>query len=260
MIQSRITTKRLPNPNGKYTYLKSSEIMYLRLYLHDLSDETICKFMDRSSKNIKAIRIQLERKFKTTDWRIIIALAIDRGYLNIVDFAEKDVKLDALHFTEELYEYYIITNAQNDCVKKTLNDFYSKNKKRAQTLYNNSPKNHQLTKNELDFIAFHFEEKHTSYTSYQSQASSVETKVIKLLLRKLQVNNWFNLYRKVHLLNLINNITDLNSDTQAINTLNKLDVLKQIRNLKPYEKKLTIYNGLLESHLDLEFHSLLCNI
>ena len=211
MIQSRTITKRRPSPDGKYAYLKSSEIMYLRLYLHDLSDDTIRKFMDTNPKSIRAIRIQLEKKFKTSDWRIIVALAIDKGYLNIVDFADKDVKLDALQFTEKLYEHYIIGNMQKAYAEEDLIAFYKKNKQRTQAVYNSSSENQQLTKSEIQFIASQFKGKEVLNESDHDQdlKATFEAKTIKLILKKLQVNNWFNLYRKAHLLDLIDHSVSL---------------------------------------------------
>ncbi|MEM9680906.1 MAG: hypothetical protein AAF901_11345 [Bacteroidota bacterium] len=263
-----INSQPLPRPSGKYTYLTSREIKYLRLYVHGWSDETISKFLDITIKRMPGIKTKIEKKFRTIHWLSIISMALQKNYLHLPDFVEQSVTHDALSLTETLLTHYIkpktISPYTDSDLKDTLKLFIKAHKERSTKIYKNQSLNTQLNQKELWILKQCYKTHDIEYyMNDTNKPTSIEKHKIKLdIFLKLNVSNWFAAFRKANLLGLFDDIKLKGNkcsfcDKQITHLTNKLMAMRKLKDIELYEKKKIIYDELIKIHLHIEFHSLL---
>ncbi len=245
--------------------LSHFEVFYLRLYTHNLSTGEICQFLEVDASRINKIRASLYAKFNTKNWTKIISHAVKNKHLAKKDFIDDAIKTHVLGQTQAIFETYIKDFRSEHSVKDLrddLFDLYYALGVRLSNNYDALPPERKLSNEEKKFIR----KKYAGHTKEDIMEAMEITsdkfnKCAKTIHLKLEVNNWFNVFKKC----LMYNLLDVNSDHLTIvegeikKSASDIYRLRNLTRLELNEKKLAVYSFLIELYSNIEFNMLFIN-
>ncbi len=241
--------------------LRSNEMMYLRLYALGENDKDIARFIGINKRSLNNVKRQIEKKFKSSNWLQIIAMALDMDLLKLLDFASEQCKKDALIYTNAILqlskEKALIPS---NILKDKLNTFCNANRENKTLKYQSE--GDRLDLSALTYLNLKYNDLLTkdgtdgTDESLQDQHRETEARIFI----QLGVKNWMGALRKAVVLDLIDAI-DANKSyqynkLQTKRTASYLNRLLYHNDISLIEKKQIIYEKLIRLNLDTELYRL----
>lgn len=248
----------------KTPILNCLELLYLRLYIHDFKTKEISNFLELELTTVQKLRSAIVFRYKETNWVKLICRAFKNNTLQKTDYVRPIVKELALINTQIIYENYVLTKPKVISyldLKNHLLEFYSSCEMKLCEQYDDKPEDEKLDHIEREFLKRKWEK--VDYKIFDHQVSTKYYNAKQNLFKntvfnKLEVNNWFNAYKKSFELKILdlpsNHLTCL--DNHIKNCSNRISKLKHAKSLLAKEKKLSIYNELVELYANIEFSKL----
>jgi len=236
-------------------FLNHTEIFYLRLYTHGLSDHEIARFLNLTMKDIYNLRYGLRLKCKTKNFVQIIKSAFKADILKNLDYVDSEIKEIAVKYTSDLYLGYIKKGNQR-LLRSYLKEFMDGIQKHF---------------TEVGFVVNGISEQEKTLInhmySFENNESILESMGInqekyrslkRNIFKKLSVNNWFNAYKKLVLSHskFVNKERTVTFNHYLESCEEKISRLKYVSKLRTAEIELSIYDELLKLYANLEQQSL----
>lgn len=244
--------------------LTSDELFYLRLFVHDFSDDMISEFLEVDRVKVYQLKYSLKSKFKKKNWRDIIVEAFNTNILNKQDFVDDVVRNTALEKTETVLNKFVIhtygrSHRKIDFslfITQAVYDFYSETQSRLRNKYNNIC----ILDIEVNIIKL----KYQGYTDteiykYINTSKHRLNEYYRSIRKKLHVTNWFNAFKICFYLNILMKSDDnfLNKSNEIENCSKNIMRIKALKRIDLKEKKLMVYNELVRLHTSIEYYYLL---
>lgn len=240
--------------------LNHLELFYLRLYTHGFSDNKISVFLEIEKRIVNAIKQQLQKKYNTEIWEVIIKKAFHSGILKKSDFIDQIIKEEALTCAKHIFNDNIkVSQIKITTLKLYIKDYYNSCEKRLLKVYKAKPQKDKLTKYELRFINLTFKNTDKDVIAYELNVfiSSLET-IKNTVFAKMQVCNWFNAFKYAYQFGLLDkDALSANSKIFMDIYARKIKLTFERKTLGELEKKLMVYNLLLDLYASVEFENLL---
>lgn len=255
-----LTTKKIITINKPSTI----ESLYLRLYTHNYTSAKMSLILEQNSNGISSIRNNIRRKYKSKDWLKIIQLAIKNNHLNKVDFLEDIVKQEASIYSQLILNSYIDNTKKTDkALKDVLQEYYNNCELKINKNYKKEGLKDKLTSIEIALIKLKFNGESIENIAKVLNITENKFKQYKTqIFKKLEANNWFNIYKKGLQTNIIDKPLTyyVELDENISNSLNKLNEISKQDTLNDKEKELAVYDNLLDLYTTIEFKNLFNNI
>ncbi|MBB3123365.1 DNA-binding CsgD family transcriptional regulator [Mesoflavibacter sabulilitoris] len=258
---SKTFNLRKTNSVNSNIVLNHLELFYLRLYTHGLNNKEISEFLDLDLSKIYKIRKSISELYNTSDWIKIISSAFEDKVLYKVDYIDQLVKDVALQHTQILFNKYvspIYLSLTIEELRHRIIEFYYECEIKLTDNYYNEIDYKKLNTKELQYLNLKYENINSKviFEKLKLRKSEEKLRELKFLVfNKLRVNNWFNAFKiglKLNLLDVPKNHLE-NVEKEVINCTNKIIRIRTIKRLSFTEKKLSIYNELLELYTNIEF-------
>ncbi len=244
-------------PNG--IMLRPSELMYLRLFVHDFCSSEKCEFLDIDLKRNYHIRSNLYKKFGSKSWMEIVCKAFKIGVLKKEDYIDDVVKRISLEYTRLFFGRY---REKDLLVKEEIEGFileyvrYCDDELFREKLSKVKP---ELTKVEVDYIKYKYQNLKTPDIL---RKLSVNVKKLKdfeqSIFYELGASNWFNVFRKAFQLKILErrDYWSIAVDKGINKTIEELYRINK-STINQYEKEANIYSLLNKTYGAIEFYYLL---
>jgi len=262
---SRTYKIKKPIALDKAPILNSMELFYLRLFTHGLNSKAISEFLEIDQSKAYQIKKSIVRKFNTNNWVMIIAQSFKNKMLQQQDYLEPVVKAQALSYTQTIYKDLFCVNEVDQLqtrLRQCILNFYLTTNSKLKHYYFKKHTADKLTTKELKYLNY-------SYTDIKTEKILVELslsneddlkRLKRSIFKKLDTNNWFNTFKKAIQYNLIDSLNNSESSLNALLTSSTNNVLRlrSLTRLSNPEKKLSIYNQLLELFSTIELTKIVC--
>ena len=249
--------------NSNNLLLNNFELFYIRLYAHGYTIQEIIDFLELPSTKVYALRANLKKKFKTSNFDKITSQALKIGLIERIDFLDESVKSQALKFTKLLCNKHIKTTTLAPKIKEVKMDvlgFYYACEHNIHLQIENKEIKNQLSKNEKAYIRDRYNDFKRNKVETVNNLSKAHIEVLnQRIFETLGVTNWFNVYKKALQLNIIQSQNTSNGTIalEVNNTASNIVRLFSLKRLSYNEKKLGVYDELLKLYSNIEFTILL---
>jgi DNA-binding CsgD family transcriptional regulator len=252
---------------SKTVILGHLELFYLRLYAHGLNTNEIADFLDVDQIKVNQIRYNITAKYNTKNWVKILGKAFKNNVLQQQDFISTVIKQIALQHTQLIYEQYFLptsSSISNNQLKQNIIAFYYTCEVKLSDEYDKKKNDEKLTSQELRFVKLKYNNLSPEAIYKRLSISHSEEKLRSLkrsVFKKLEANNWYNAFKKAMQLNLLDEPKShsINLESEVATCCNKIIRINNLKRLLDSEKKLSIYNELLELYTNVEFSKLITN-
>ncbi len=252
---------------GEMLILNSYELFYLRLFTHGLNPKEISEFLEIEKSKVYQIKKSIAAKFGTNNWVKIVAQSLKSKILQQLDYLEPEVKEQALQYTQIIYECFLIplddVNHIQTKLRQCILNFYLTTNSKLKYYYFNKDIAHKLTAKELMYLRLSYSKsKEEDVIKKINLPEEDNLKNLKRsIFRKLETNNWFNTFKKALQYNLIgsSNCLSVSLNTELTNSTNNILRLRHLKRLSNPEKKLSVYNELLELFSSVELSKIVCS-
>lgn len=233
------------------------ELLFLRLYAHDFNSVKIRYFLQYSNSEMFKLKKNIKEKCETDNWFQILRKAFKDEHLIKKDYVDPVIKEIALRYLTDLY--WICCDHERPIEIKDLRykifEYYNKCMAALREEQNNSCV-FKLCEIEKKFINLNFK----GYTNEHMTSAYGwnKNKLYKLksdVLNKLDTTNWFGIFKKAIHLDAIKKPgkSFIIVENEVIKTSNAILKLLKIADLQEKEKKMIIYDQLLEFYSNTEF-------
>ncbi|WP_335973298.1 hypothetical protein [Gaetbulibacter jejuensis] len=252
---------------SKNIILNHLELFYLRLYAHGLNTNEIADFLDVDQIKINQTRHSIVTKYNTKNWVKILAKAFENNVLQQQDFISTIIKQIALQHTQLIYDQYFLPNSVSLTtkeLKQKIIAFYYMCELKLNDEYDKKQNDQKLTSQELRFVKLKYRNLSPETISKRLNINHSEEKQRSLkrsVFKKLEANNWYNVFKKAMQLNLLDAPKNhsINLESEVVACCSKIIRIYNLKRLLDSEKKLSIYNELLEFYTNVEFSKLITN-
>ena len=256
-IFNEINIKR--TSKGKIV-LNHLELFYLRLYIHGFSDKEISLFLEIDKKVVYAVKRQLQKKYNTKIWEAIIKKAFHSGVLKKSDFIHQIIKEEALICAKYIFDDHIKTGKTKIVsLKLLIQEYYHSCERRFYEVYMSKRQKDKLTNLELSFINLTFKNLDEDIIAYELNVfiSSLNT-IKEAVFVKMKVSNWFNAFKYAYQFGLLDKEPmNVSSKTYINIYARKIKLTFDRKSLGEHEKRLMVYDQLLDLYASIEFEVLL---
>lgn len=251
---------------SKVPVLNYLELFYLRLHAHGLTNKEISEFLELDQSKVNQIKQSLFVKYRTKKWMKIIKSAFKQELLQKLDYVEPVVKKQALVFTQLIYEEFILPEKLDEAKEmlyERIISFYNNCNDELIDYYQSTDKSEKLNKDEIDFLTLTFLNSNAARLTKKLGLTNDQSEFKKFqhsIFNKLNVNNWFNAFKKAIAFNLIDDtvFSNVSVNAEVFNSVFKILRIKNLNRLENGEKKLSVYNELLELYSTLEISKIIC--
>ena len=239
---------------NKTVSLNANEVYIVRLVSHGLTTVQITDFLaittDQYLNYIKSIKLKLECE----SWFRAVLKSFKLGILKHEDFIDELVKVKALNYSFKLLK---IVNEQKqtlEFVTLAIISFFEDSEKVFLELNTMEFLSQEINYLQLKFKGFDHIEMSKSFNFSESESFDFQER----LFRKLEVNDWYNAFKKAFKLKIIDIDTNLNTNhfNEAGKVATNILAISLFKSLTEKEKQLMIYNELLKYYALVEFSCL----
>ncbi len=251
----------MESPNKKSiteTKLRTNEILYLRLVLHDYKPSEICHFINVREKNLIVHQKRLKEELKSETFTEAIINAFKLNIIDKYDFVDPIVKDQGLIYAKTIYSRI---NGLTENMNTSINalaivilefyntceiEFFAKNEKEFNPI-------------EKEYLKLKFKGLEFNKIAKSLKLASKDIKGLeKTLFQKLEIYEWFNGFKKIFESGILNRKDFLTIDIykEALESASKMITLHSFANLSDKEKQLAIYHQLIIFYNLLEYDCL----
>ena len=244
--------------------LTKKELNFFRLMMHDMTPIEISDFLEVSLERLFYFRRSIMLKLGCKTWHDTILKAFKIKVLKKEDYTPTEVKACAIKYAQLIMSEFFVSKV----LKVNGFELHKKLEKLIITFYRESESEVYKTKNEK----FSQKEKMLLQLRYEgSDCSLIEEKlnlkdselvdIDYMLLLKLEVESWFNSFKKAFQFRLIDKKKykhqRLIIEVETIECAAKIITMMTFDNLTAKEKELVIYTELVNLYNTIEYDYLL---
>lgn len=262
---SRTFKIKKPIAYGKIPILNSFELFYLRLFTHGLNPKEISEFLEIDQSKVYHIKKSIVTKFCTNNWVKIVAQSLKNNMLQKLDYLEPVVKEQALQYTQIIYKDFLIpedADQQQSKLRQCVLNFYLATNSKLKHNYFKKDETEKLNAKELAYLTFCYADTKKDIIKKELNLHKKDDlkKLRRDIFKKLETNNWFNTFKKAIQYSLIDTSigSDFSINKELTNSTNNILRLRHLKRLSNPEKKLSIYNELLELFSTIELSKIVC--
>lgn len=241
--------------------LNKNELYYLKLYTHNYTYNQIAEFLHIEEKQVYNLQLKTQKKLKTQNCFDTIIKAFDLGILDKYDYVNKIIKDEAQYSTLNIFKINSV-RSKIDVIEYQNNIEFFIKRSRSKVVSENLKQNIKKS----DFNQLETKYIKMKYIDLSIKKLSKEIKVSEkilanmetTILNKLQVNCWYNAYRKAFEIKILESVSQ-KDDFFKINLIESRNrVLKLIKNKNETEKMkaLNVYRTLISFYNTLEYNKL----
>lgn len=239
--------------------LSPKEEFFIKLLAHNCSDYEMENFLDTNKNQRQLIFMQLKSKLHTTGCYDTIKKAFSIGLLKEYDFIHEVVKKEIIETTAKIEFYHKTLELDEDLLKKMINTMLEKSRDNLKSYYLTTIDLSQISQTEIDYLKMLFEGQNKMTTAKELKLSIHQAfyELKNQLFQKLNVNSYYNAFKKAFELELFNDSKEAYSKRVEIKaTVNK--IMNSKESLQ-YESKFyneQIYRLLVDCYCKIKYKSL----
>ena len=185
--------------------LSNDELFYLKLFTHNYTDQQIAEFLCVGKKQVDEIELNLRKKLKTKDCVSTIVKAFEYGILDKYDFVHELVKIEAIKITSRLEFHFQTGEIDENIIRREVSEMLKNANSELKKYHEKNLNVKDITEVEKRYLKLMFEGHNRFDIIKELKASSAQVfhDFKKSTFKKLQVNCFYNAYRKAFELQML---------------------------------------------------------